>query len=267
MRCVRNLDGWSRDRGASPAWGQDWPTGETKLHDCSLNCLINYSGCTKITFRCVSPDNWKANGLHWLYLGWFFILSKLFDLTQIEHETFAFPFSQLDFKSWQVWGETDRIQKLPVWGFTSRVSPIPSLEKDEHLGWNLSLRQSATTSMDLIFQVTRLGSDGDDLCLKHLTFVFEVKNYLQDKLKDCKENYKKITLQNKSRNLFSCFLLWGWVSVYLEKKRQLHLEKYERVRDRRLWEGAVSNADSGWTSWKIQIRRYLDLGHQYLYLI
>ena len=98
-----------------------------------------------ITLRCVSPDNWKANGLHWLYLGWFFILSKLFDLTQIEHETFAFPFSQLDFKSWQVWGETDRIQKLPVWGFTSGVSPIPSLEKDEHLGWNLSLRQSSTT--------------------------------------------------------------------------------------------------------------------------
>ena len=89
------------------------------------------------------------------------------------------------------------------------------------------------------------------------------KNYFLDKLTIT----KNVTLQNKSRNLFSCFLLWGWVSVYMEKKRQLHLEKYERVRDRRLWEGAVSNAHTGWTSWKIQIRRYLDLGHEYLYLI
>ena len=46
VRCVRNLDGWSRDRGASPAWGQDWPTGETNLHDCPLTWLINYGGCT-----------------------------------------------------------------------------------------------------------------------------------------------------------------------------------------------------------------------------
>ena len=28
-------------------------------------------------------------------------------------------------------------------------------------------------------QVTRLGSDGDDLCLKHLTFVFEVITLLK----------------------------------------------------------------------------------------
>ena len=40
VRCVRNLDGWSRDRGASPAWGQDWPTGETKFHDCPLTCFF-----------------------------------------------------------------------------------------------------------------------------------------------------------------------------------------------------------------------------------
>ena len=31
---------------------------------------------------------------------------------------------------------------------------------------------------NILLQVTRLGSDGDDLCLKHLTFVFKVQKHL-----------------------------------------------------------------------------------------
>ena len=98
---------------------------------------------------------------------------------------------------------------------------------------------SSELCFNILLQVTRLGSDGDDLCLKHLTFVFEVletfnlcpfRNSIICNWANHTLTRKKFFVLIKTviflkLSRYGNFCFWGWFSVHVEATGQFYLEK------------------------------------------
>ena len=107
--------------------------------------------------------NWFA----WLP---FSLISDRFEGRQTGFSKCLLENSQVEALQFRVWKKTNTwVRECFNW-----FSFVGTILLNKPLYAPTAVRICFLTVFNILLQVTRLGSDGDDLCLKHLTFVFKV---------------------------------------------------------------------------------------------